>query len=99
MSKLLGENKELYQAILDDITDRTNGEWDRMSATERLAVVMIMKEFKKSIDRYMQQEYYKIKMWASLDVDDILLDVKEPDLTRWKDNSFQEQFEKLMRGN
>lgn len=77
------ENMQVYQDILDEIVNETSGDWERMSYSQKLMVINIMKEYKKNIDNYMRNEYYKIKMYASLDTRDIQLEEREPDLSRF----------------
>lgn len=96
---LSGGNMEVYSKIMDDIVSRTNGEYSQMNFSEKVMTITIMKQIKLEMDRYMREQYPVVKAWASLNVSDIILQEQEPDLTRWKDGNFQEQFEKLMRGN
>lgn len=88
------DNKmDMYSKIMDDICDRTNGEWERMSYSDKLMSITIMKQVKKEVDRYMAEQYPAIKMWASLDISDIQLQEKEPDLNRLhNEDSLYKQF-------
>ena len=85
------EGLDECQKILDNIIERTGGDWELMNATDRIMTIKIMKMYKQQIDKYMAQEYYKIKMWSSLSVDDVIMSETEPDLTM-----FSEEFNKLM---
>ena len=88
------DNKmDMYSNIMDDICNRTNGEWDRMSYLDKVMTVTVLKEVKQDVDRYMTEQYPILKMWASLNVDDIVLQETEPDLSRFRDNNiFNERF-------
>ena len=90
------DKMDVYANIISDIVNRTNGEWDRMSYLDKIMTVTIMKQVKKEVDRYMTEQYPILKMWASLNVDDIVLQETEPDLTRFRDNNiFNERFTRL----
>lgn len=92
------ENVQVYQDILEEITKETDGDWGRMSYSQKLMVINIMKEYKKDIDNYMRNEYYKIKMYASLNYKDIQLEEREPDLTRFRSDE-ENNFYRLMGGS
>ncbi|WP_313757167.1 hypothetical protein [Tissierella sp.] len=93
------DNMQVYQDIMNDIVSRTGGNYEDMSYLDKVMTITIMKEIKQQMDRFMCEKYPAVKAWASLDISDIALNETEPDLTRFKEDSFQEQFEKLMRGN
>lgn len=90
------ENMEVYGQIMDDVVARTNGDFSRMSFSDKLVTISIMKQVKEQVDKYMRESYPVVKAWASLDVKDITLKEQQPDLSRFKDDSFNEQFNKLM---
>ena len=73
------EKVKIYNEIMEDIVDRTNGEWDKMGYTDKVITVSIMKELKNEMDRYLKEEYPIVKMWSSLSIEDIRLSCTEPD--------------------
>ena len=84
MSEVLGDN---CQNVLDDIYNRSGGDFDRMTYSDKVLMVSIMREYKKIVDQFLEEEYPKLKMWASLDEKDIQLQETEPD---W--NVFREDY-------
>lgn len=90
------ENIEVMQEVLNEIAKESGGNFEDMSYQQKRITVQIMKEYKRQIDKFMVQEYYKIKMWSSLDLKDILLEETEPDLSHLYNNGFSEQLNKLM---
>lgn len=87
---------QVYQIIMDDIVTRTNGEYEKMTYTEKVMVITIMKEIKEQLDRYMREQYPAICAWSAIPIDSLSLSEKEPDLSRFKEGNFVEQFNKLM---
>lgn len=81
---MLGNN---WQNVLDDIHNRTSGDFERMTYSDKILMVSIMKEYKKIVDKFMAKEYPKLKIWAALDEKDIQLQETEPD---W--NVFREDY-------
>lgn len=96
---LSGGNMEVYSKIMDDIVSKTNGEYENMSYSQKVITIMIMKEIKQQMDRYYKEQYPAVCAWSAIPIESIALNEVTPDLTRFRDNNFQEQFEKLMRGN
>lgn len=91
------ESMEVYGQIMDDVVARTNGDFSKMSYSDKLVTISIMKQVKEQVDKYMRESYPVVKAWASLDVKDITLREQEPDIRRFREDSFNEQFDKLMR--
>ena len=80
------EKVKIYNEIMEDIVDRTNGEWDKMGYTDKVMTVSIMKELKAEMDRYLKEQYPIVKMWASLSLEDIRISETEPDFSSFEDN-------------
>lgn len=79
--------------------NRTNqGEWSLMSYSDRVNVVLIMREYKKEIDNFYINEYYKVKTFANIDLNDLILECESPDLSSFYKNNADYQFDKLMGG-
>lgn len=77
---------DTYNDIMNDIVSRTGGEWDRMSYSDKVMCVSIMKDIKIEMDKYLREQYPIVKMWAALDIDDIRLSCTEPDFSSFEDN-------------
>lgn len=91
------EKLQVYQDIIDDIVSRTGGNYINMNYTDKLMTITIMKEIKAEMDRYYKEQYPVVKMWASLNIDDIMMSETEPDLTKIRSEE-EENFYKLMGG-
>lgn len=88
---------EQNQRILKDIMDRSeNGTWEKMTHTDRVNVVMIMREYKKELDNFYRNEYYKVKLFSEIDINDLILESEEPDLSMFYKDNVNYQFDKLM---
>lgn len=96
---MLDGNIEVYSKIMDDIVTRTNGEYEKMSYAEKVMTITIMKEIKAQLDRFMREQYPAVCAWSAIPIESVILETTEPQLDRFREGSFQEQFEKLMRGN
>lgn len=90
------DKMDVFSKIMDDIISRTNGEFSQMHFSDKLMTISIMKEIKEQVDNYMREKYPVVKAWASLDIKDLQLKEQEPDLSRFEDNSFNEQFTRMM---
>lgn len=91
------DKMQVYQDIMEDIVNRTGGEYERMSYSDKVITISIMKEIKENMDRYMREQYPAVKAWASLEISDIALNETEPDLTRFRSDE-ENNFYKLMGG-
>ena len=93
----MNDEMKVYQEIMDDICNRTNGEYEKMSYTDKLMTISIMKIIKEQMDRYMKEQYPIVCAWSAIPIESIILNETEPDFTRFRNNG-ENNFYKLMGG-
>lgn len=78
---------------------RTNeGTWELMNYSDRVNVVLIMREYLKEVNEFYTSQYYRIKTLASIDLNDLILECEEPDLSSFYKDNANYKFTKLMGG-
>lgn len=76
------KNIEACSKIIREIISETNGDFENMTYSQKLTIIRIMREYKKQIDKFMINDYYQIKMWANLDLDEVKLAETKCDYTK-----------------
>ncbi|MCK9471765.1 MAG: hypothetical protein M0Q88_08445 [Bacilli bacterium] len=93
---MFSEQLNGYIDVFNSIVEKSGGNFDRMSYTEKVMVIMIVKEYKKELDKFLESNYKIIENWASLDVRDIALNEKYADLSMLEGSKFEREFNKMM---
>ncbi|MGF7057209.1 hypothetical protein [Brassicibacter mesophilus] len=73
MSKVKDRDREPINHVLDDLWERTQFEWDRMSIDDKMTMRTLMQVLKGDIDEYVMPYYDTISEWANLDINSIIL--------------------------
>ncbi|MEY8417075.1 hypothetical protein AAK964_12295 [Tissierella praeacuta] len=68
------ETRQVYLQIMQEIIEKTQGNYEKMIPSERIMMITIMKELKRDLDLYYKRNYAVIKSWAELSILDVLED-------------------------
>lgn len=76
------QGKEPYSHVLDDLWERTEFEWAKMSYEDKIMMITVMRSLKEDLDNYIENYYPYIKTWANLDIKIVQLNEVEPDIIK-----------------
>lgn len=69
---MLNRDYKYINKALDEILNRTGGEWSDMSIKDRLTVNSIMKVLKSDFEKQFSENYPKMAELADMDMEEIL---------------------------
>lgn len=73
---------EMYSEILKDINTRTNGEYERLSLSDKVMIKNILGCLRDDIVDYLSQNWQTIEDWYNLDIEKEIERCKEPDFDK-----------------
>jgi hypothetical protein len=75
-------DNEALQAILDDINYRCEGDFNKLSISDKMVMKSLMQKIKADLVKWLDENLSIIEFWEGYSVEDDILKCKEPDLLK-----------------